>query len=356
MRLVPLEHLKEGSVVAIDVVNTYGVPLVCEGEPVTNKALGILEDLALTHVYIDDEFCVNKEKPDYSISQVGDFHDIIKSLHEISDKISKGISNITELEKVKRIAKNIVRDITKASTHQDLKIVYEPVKLHEDIVIEQSIYVSIMSVILGVKLQLRQAQLVELCLTGLMRNFALVYPKIDYEGKVLEGDELERMHPVLTHYFLDKNYNISINILEGVLHHHELHDGTGYPNKLKGDEIHIYAKIISIVNFFYKLKSNNNPLVVKHGILEVVFKGKLRQFDPKIAEVFLESVELFSLDTLILLTSGDIGVIIKNNTGKPFRPVVKIIKGSEFTATKIVDLSEAKYNGIKINTVVYYID
>lgn len=356
MRLVPLEHLKEGSVVAVDVVNIYGVPLVCDGEQITQKALKILEDLALTHVYIDDEFCVNKEKAEYSISQVADFHDIIKSLHEISDKISKGISNITELEKVKIIAKNIVKDVIRASLYEELKIVYEPVKLHEDVVIEQSIYVSIMSVILGAKLNFRQAQLVELCLTGLMRNFALIYPKIDYEGKVLEGDELERMHPVLTHHFLNKNYDISINILEGVLHHHELHDGTGYPNNLKGDDIHIYAKIISIVNFFYKLKSNNDPLVVKHGILEVVFKGKLRQFDPKVVDVFLESVELFSLDTLILLTSGDIGVIIKNNRGKPFRPVVKIIKGSQFTATKIVDLSEAKYSGIKINTVVYYID
>lgn len=354
MRLVPLKHLKVDSKVAIDVVNKKGVSLVCAGEVLTERSLKKLDELSLSYVYIEDEHCINNEIDVYSISRIRDFYEIIQSLHKIADTVANGNSGLKEVNQIKQISTRIVEDILRIPTTYDLKIMYEPVKLYDSSVVEQSIYVAIMSVVLGVEMGLKKIQLVELCVTGLVRNFSLISPKVIYENVVYEGEELEKMHPILSHVFLSKHYDFSINVLEGVLHHHEYYNGSGFPYGLVGEEIHLYARIIGIVNFFYELKADNDPLIVRHGILEVVFKSKLRLFDPEIVEIFLKHLELFTLDTMVQLTTGDCAIVTQNNSQEPFRPIVRIIKNKKFSLGDEIDLSEPEHKPVKITTVIYY--
>lgn len=356
MRLVPLGHLKVNSEVAIDIINKDGVLLVRAGEILTDKNIKKLDELSLSYVYINDEYCLHNEPDHYSISRIRDFYGAIKALHKIADVVASGKSGLNEVNQIKQISTRMVDDILNIPTTYDLKIMYEPVKLYENMVVEQSIYVAIMSVVLGIEMKLKKIQLVELCVTGLVRNFSLISPKVIYENVEYEGEELEKMHPILSHVFLSKHYDFSINVLEGVLHHHEYHNGTGFPYGLVGDEIHLYAKIIGIVNFFYRLKSDNDPLIVRHGILEVVFKSKLRLFDPAIVDVFLKHLELFTLDTMVQLNTGDYAIVLENNTDEPFRPIVKIIKSGKFELDDTIDLSEKENRSTKITTVSYYLD
>lgn len=356
MRLIPLEHLKEDSMVAVNVINQAGVPLVCAGEKLTQKNLDKLQELKLSYVYIHDRYCIYDNPPHYTISRISDFYSTIKVLHTIAEKIADNTATRGDIFKIKQIASKLVDELLKIPEPDGLKIIHEPVKLYNYMLVEQSIYVSIMAVILGFKLKLRHAQLIELCVTALVRNFCLISDSVSFENELYEGQELEKMHPILSHVFLSRYEDFSINVLEGVLHHHEYHNGAGYPNGIEGDDIHIYAKIIGLVNFFYKIKNDNDPTIVRHGILDVVFKSKLRQFDPAIVDVFLENVEMFSLDTILSLTTGDYAIVIKNNPSAPFRPIVKIIRSVNFPITTNIDLSKEEYNYIKINTVSHYLD
>ncbi len=45
-------------------------------------------------------------------------------------------------------------------------------------------------------------------------------------------------------------------LMPGVRHHHERYDGKGYPDGLKGDGIHLVARIISIANTYEAMTSN----------------------------------------------------------------------------------------------------
>lgn len=47
-------------------------------------------------------------------------------------------------------------------------------------------------------------------------------------------------------------------IVDMVLHHHELLDGSGYPDRLKGEQISIYARILSVADVYDAL-TNNRP-------------------------------------------------------------------------------------------------
>lgn len=77
--------------------------------------------------------------------------------------------------------------------------------------------------------------------------------------------------------------------------HHEKYDGTGYPKGVAGEEIHIYARIVSIADVFDALGSNR--IYKKRWSLEQIvdfFKEQRgKHFDPKLIDIFLENLEDF---------------------------------------------------------------
>ncbi len=82
------------------------------------------------------------------------------------------------------------------------------------------------------------------------------------------------------------------DIIPGVKYHHERHDGRGYPEGLKGDEIHIMAKIIAVGDAFDAMTSNRTyrkslPLEIAYGELR---KNAGSQFDPAVVDVFFRVV------------------------------------------------------------------
>lgn len=79
------------------------------------------------------------------------------------------------------------------------------------------------------------------------------------------------------------------------LQHHEKWDGSGYPDGIKGDEINIYARIVSIVDVFDALLSERPykkafPVEKTVAIME---EGRGIFFDPKLLEIFLSNLNCF---------------------------------------------------------------
>jgi len=79
------------------------------------------------------------------------------------------------------------------------------------------------------------------------------------------------------------------------IEHHEKYDGTGYPNGLKGEEIHIYGRITAVADVFDALGSDR---VYKKAwdlekILEYFKEQKGKQFDPKLIDLFFENLDKF---------------------------------------------------------------
>ena len=63
--------------------------------------------------------------------------------------------------------------------------------------------------------------------------------------------EIMKKHPALGHSILDGSQRPVIAAAATIAHqHHEKYDGTGYPQGLKGDQIHIYARIIAVADVF----------------------------------------------------------------------------------------------------------
>jgi HD-GYP domain-containing protein (c-di-GMP phosphodiesterase class II) len=77
------------------------------------------------------------------------------------------------------------------------------------------------------------------------------------------------------------------------LQHHERYDGTGYPRGLKGDQIHIYARITAVADVFDAITTDRiyRKAMPLDEAIEYFKSERGKQFDPAIVDVLLENMD-----------------------------------------------------------------
>ena len=80
------------------------------------------------------------------------------------------------------------------------------------------------------------------------------------------------------------------NIIPIVKYHHERYDGKGYPEGLKGEEIPLLTRIVSIADSFDAMTSNRvyRKQLEMDVVRNEIENGSGTQFDPKITNIFLD--------------------------------------------------------------------
>ncbi|MCX5700262.1 MAG: diguanylate cyclase [Candidatus Omnitrophica bacterium] len=78
-----------------------------------------------------------------------------------------------------------------------------------------------------------------------------------------------------------------------ILYHHEKWDGSGYPSGIKGDDIPIGARIISVADVYQALTSNRpyRKALKKEKALKIIKAGSGTQFDPRVVDCFLAIIQ-----------------------------------------------------------------
>jgi PAS domain S-box-containing protein len=105
----------------------------------------------------------------------------------------------------------------------------------------------------------------------------------DYEIKMLQSH-------VQAGYDMVKHIHFPWNIAQGVLHHHERLDGSGYPNAIKGDVISLEGRMIALADTVEAM-SSDRPYRKGKGIpaaLEEVAMGSGKLYDPEIVAACLK--------------------------------------------------------------------
>jgi response regulator RpfG family c-di-GMP phosphodiesterase len=79
------------------------------------------------------------------------------------------------------------------------------------------------------------------------------------------------------------------------LTHHEKFDGSGYPNGLKGEDIHIYGRIVAIADVFDALTSSRayKEAWDFEKSIEFLKEEEGHHFDPKLVELFIKNKDEF---------------------------------------------------------------
>lgn len=137
-----------------------------------------------------------------------------------------------------------------------------------------------------------------------------------------------------------KNIDIISYTSDIARHHHERYDGKGYPEGIKGEEISVGARIVAIADSFDAMNSERiyrRPLERK-TIIEEIVKNKGTQFDPQIADVFLELLNSGVIDDIsktenIEAETNDTENVMNEEAEKLFSAVVQTMISSNASAS-----------------------
>jgi HD-GYP domain-containing protein (c-di-GMP phosphodiesterase class II) len=136
---------------------------------------------------------------------------------------------------------------------------------------------------------------IEIYITGLRHDIgkiAIDPELLDKKGQLTDVEWSEVKRHSEAGYQILRSVNDYAFMANYVLAHHERWDGSGYPGGLKGEEIPIESRIISIVDAYYAM-TNDRPYRKALGMdtaVRELLNGSGIQFDPELVDVFIEKV------------------------------------------------------------------
>lgn len=124
--------------------------------------------------------------------------------------------------------------------------------------------------------------------------------KVGVPGSVLRKKEklspeelsMVQRHPQIGKRLLKEAEQIQ-DLISAILYHHERWDGNGYPERLKGTEIPLMARIVGIMDAFRAMRSDRpyrEALSIRQSLAELS-KGAGTQFDPELVSMFVELLD-----------------------------------------------------------------
>ena len=146
---------------------------------------------------------------------------------------------------------------------------------------------------LGRKMGFEGRDLERLHFGALLHDIGMLKIDVRSEDKVAI-----RRHPSLGHQML-KPIRLWEDLAPIVLYHHEWFDGTGYPEKIAGDQIPLESRIIAIAEAFDSMTSESSykMAVSVEEALNRIEAGAGRQFDPELVPVMIDLVREGAIST-----------------------------------------------------------
>ena len=126
--------------------------------------------------------------------------------------------------------------------------------------------------------------------------------------------------------------------------HHERLDGSGYPRRLKGNDIGMIGSIAGIVDTFDALTARRPyaaPISPSEA-LKVLYKARGTLFDTYLVEQFIRCIGIYPLGSVVELNGGEVGTVVAQNPGKRLQPRVMVVQdaaGNPLRPQKLIDLS-----------------
>ncbi len=348
MRIMQIDSVPPGSIVERNIYSADGVVLVGHGVELTPRYIERLKSLGVQSMYIYD-----KRFEDV------DVHDVVseRTRSSVSSAVKKIFSKVeqslqsesdTAVDKgeVRSVASKIVDDLIVSST--DI-VNLADLKTYDDYTYQHSVQVCILSILVAMGMGYDENRLKTLAMGVLLRDIGevMIPPEIKNKpGKLTDEESVEmQKHPSNGFQILQDRADLDPVVTYVALQHHEKLNGRGYPQGLKGDEIHEFSKITIVADIHDAVTSNRiyKGRVAPHKVLNLLAAKSGEEFDPRVVEIFLSKVARYPEGSIVALKTGERAVVLKNVQGELDKPQIRIIAdrdGVEIDEPYTIDLSK----------------
>ena len=270
----------------------------------------------------------------HTASKVAGTQERARTLHREANEIVRNLladvrlGRQIEIEKVEPLVARIVDSIF---TSADALLPLARLKQHDSYTFQHSVSVCALMTAFARTLEVPREKIREIAIGALLHDVgkARVPDEILTKPGKLTDAEFDRMknHVVQSKIILMATPGISPIALDVAAQHHERFDGTGYPNKLAGDQISLYGRMGAIVDVYDAITSDR---VYHKGkppteALRKLLEWSANHFEPRLVKAFIRSVGIYPTGALVRLESKRLAVVQAQHDDKPMQPTVKLI-------------------------------
>lgn len=333
MRLVTTKSLKENDTLSKPVFHDNGNILIQAGIPLSQRIINRLIKLGIAFVYIHDDITKDIEVKN-AISdetRVEAINTIKKEFAEIENHHIIGES-LNTIHLSKNFAKVVQKILTDIKESDDVISILSDVYCYDSYIFTHSLNVTIYTIGLGMELKFNEKQLFEIGLGAILHDVGkIMVPKeiLEKNGRLTNEEfEIIKNHSRAGFDLLRNAPNISLITAHCAFQHHERLNGSGYPQGISGDQIHLYAKILAVADVFDAVTSNRvyRKAMLPHEGLEILYAGAGTLFDKQIVEMFSRTVAIYPTGLTVYLSDGRKGVVSRQNKFFSMRPFIRIIE------------------------------
>jgi len=273
-------------------------------------------------------------------------HQAVESLSEgiddIFDHVSRGGS--IDMVKAKKSVDPMIDSITR---NPDACIWLARMKQEDHYAYQHSLGASIWAVALGRQLGLAKPDLRSLAIGGLLFDVGKlgVDKELLHTNRPLTDEEFAqvRNHVRIGVDMIQGSGLMNQDIIDMITYHHERHDGSGYPEGLRGGRIPVFARIAAIVDCYDAITSHRPyaRAVSPAQAIKMLYEWKDRDFQAELVEEFIQAIGIYPAGSLVELSSGEVAVVVSEYRTRRLRPRVLALLDADkqpLDVPKIVDL------------------
>ncbi|MFA5016078.1 MAG: HD-GYP domain-containing protein [Methylobacter sp.] len=226
-----------------------------------------------------------------------------------------------------------------------------------DTLARKSVNVCILALAFGKHIGIPKDKMYELGLGALLHDIGMVQipSRILLKKQPLTPAERAIMekHTEYGLAILAKTQEIPVNVLKIVHSHHERMDGKGYPQKLQSKEIGLLVRMVTIVSVYEALTRERfyTETLSPVAALKYLYTSGKAIFDAPLVEKFIQALGIYPSGCVVVLNSGEIGVVVNVNPQDRLRPTLRIVTNAQkqlLAQESVLELADRTTKDIEI--------
>ncbi|HBB67817.1 MAG: hypothetical protein A2081_00995 [Elusimicrobia bacterium GWC2_61_19] len=150
---------------------------------------------------------------------------------------------------------------------------------------------------------------------------------------------------------VDVDYKIKDRAKRIIFQTHERADGSGYPDRLSNEEIDPLAQLIGIADVFEAMTHPRSwrDAINPPGVVKDLIEKEGRGFNARAVKALISAVSIYPPGSLVLLSTGETGRVVKINKGSLTRPLLETLLDADFAQINpvLIDLMEHPMTSIE---------
>ncbi|HBF39655.1 MAG TPA: HD-GYP domain-containing protein [Firmicutes bacterium] len=324
MLILSIQHVTNKMQLAKNIYSADGNTLLAAGTRLTDGFIAKLLHFGVSTVYISDKYTGKIEVDELVKTQTK--NDATRITKEVMDHIRE--NKTWNGEEIQPVIASIIEELL---LNHDILYNLVEIRAMNDYHYAHNVAVCILSLMTGIALNYNYQKLKHLGTGALLHDIGkakISFKILNKNGSLTQEEYAEiKKHPQFGYDILKQCDSISEEASYIAWQHHEKFDGTGYPMGLKGTDIYESARIVALADVYDAMSTDRvyRKRFLSQEVIEYIRDQGETQFDPELSKVFLENIAPFPIGSMVLLNTGEKGIVINVPRDFPARPVIKII-------------------------------